>query len=335
MTEILDESSLKNIDPYEALEIDVSSVSKSDITPDQIKKAYRKLALKVHPDKAKTEEERQTFHAKFQTVAFAYSVLSDVARKARYDRTGSLEDLPLDGEQGEDGYSLREFLNNLWKSGLDEITEDAIKEDKEKYRKNEEYDDLIRAYKKHKGDFALIYEEILHTQDDTDADFVRLVGIVQSAIDSGAVKKYKAFGNWKKARDSTFAEAGSDEEEEEEESEEEIKAKPKPKAKSTKKRKTEAEEAEEMAVKLGLRNKGSKDDGMASLQALITQKRGKRMADLLDNLEDKYGKKGKKPKREVAQESFAEPSEEEFLRIQKEIEDRRQKPKKQSGRKAK
>lgn len=55
-----------------------------DVTEDGIKKAYRKLALKIHPDKcsaAGTEEA-------FKLVSTAFSVLSDPDKKADYDRWG-------------------------------------------------------------------------------------------------------------------------------------------------------------------------------------------------------------------------------------------------------
>lgn len=49
-----------------------------DATPDQIKKAYRKLASQHHPDKGGDT-------AKFQQIQEAYAVLSDPAKKAQYD----------------------------------------------------------------------------------------------------------------------------------------------------------------------------------------------------------------------------------------------------------
>lgn len=51
---------------------------------DEIKKAYRKLALKYHPDKNKTAEAEE----KFKEIAEAYEVLSDKKKKDVYDQYG-------------------------------------------------------------------------------------------------------------------------------------------------------------------------------------------------------------------------------------------------------
>ena len=56
-----------------------------DATPDQIKKSYRKLAIKFHPDKNPNDA---TAEEKFKEAAEAYSVLSDDEKRARYDRYG-------------------------------------------------------------------------------------------------------------------------------------------------------------------------------------------------------------------------------------------------------
>ena len=63
---------------------DVLGVPK-DATPEQIKKAYRKLALKYHPDKNGGADTRERFLERFKQIAGAYHVLSDVDRKKAYD----------------------------------------------------------------------------------------------------------------------------------------------------------------------------------------------------------------------------------------------------------
>ena len=67
------------IDYYKLLEID-RSASKADI-----KKAYRKLARKYHPDLNPNDKEAQT---KFQQINEAHEVLSDPEKRKKYDEYG-------------------------------------------------------------------------------------------------------------------------------------------------------------------------------------------------------------------------------------------------------
>ncbi|KAG2437013.1 hypothetical protein HYH02_011444 [Chlamydomonas schloesseri] len=69
---------LKAKDFYEVL-----GISK-DASDDDIKKAYRKLALKLHPDKNKALHSDEAFKA----VSKAFNCLSDADKRAYYDRTG-------------------------------------------------------------------------------------------------------------------------------------------------------------------------------------------------------------------------------------------------------
>lgn len=66
---------------------------------DEIKRAYRKLALEHHPDRAGKESE-----AKFKEVNEAYQVLSDPQKRGRYDQFGTAEDLGGSGRTG--GYTV-------------------------------------------------------------------------------------------------------------------------------------------------------------------------------------------------------------------------------------
>ena len=67
---------------------------------DDIKKAYRKLALKYHPDKNKEASAEE----KFKEVAEAYEILSDAKKKEIYDKYGE-EGLKMNGGGGGGGPS--------------------------------------------------------------------------------------------------------------------------------------------------------------------------------------------------------------------------------------
>jgi len=81
-------------DYYEILEVAKTS-SKEDI-----KKAYRKLALKWHPDKNPDNQEAAT--KKFKELSEAYEVLSDEKKRRMYDQygrvvlTGPLQEVDID-----------------------------------------------------------------------------------------------------------------------------------------------------------------------------------------------------------------------------------------------
>jgi len=74
-------------------------------SPDEIKKAYRKLALKYHPDRNKDDK---TAEAKFKEASEAYHVLSDKGRRTNYDQFGHAA---FEGAAGRGGFSNFDFSN--------------------------------------------------------------------------------------------------------------------------------------------------------------------------------------------------------------------------------
>eukprot|EP00826_Nyctotherus_ovalis_P006197 TRINITY_DN11443_c0_g1_i12.p1 TRINITY_DN11443_c0_g1~~TRINITY_DN11443_c0_g1_i12.p1 ORF type:complete len:385 (+),score=159.08 TRINITY_DN11443_c0_g1_i12:682-1836(+) len=68
-----------------------------DASEADIKKAYRKLALKWHPDHAHTPEAKEKADKMFKDIAEAYSVLGDKEKRKRYDLRGSDEDVDMEG----------------------------------------------------------------------------------------------------------------------------------------------------------------------------------------------------------------------------------------------
>lgn len=77
---------------------EVLGVSKT-ASQDEIKKAYRKLALKYHPDRNKGNQETENH---FKEAAEAYAILSDPQKRSQYDQFG--HSLGGSGFQGFEGF---------------------------------------------------------------------------------------------------------------------------------------------------------------------------------------------------------------------------------------
>lgn len=90
---------------------EILGVSKN-ASNDQIKKAYRKLALEWHPDKNKSAGAND----KFKEINEAYAVLSDSEKKATYDQFGHSAFQPGQGPAG-GGYRQGPFSYTYYTSG--------------------------------------------------------------------------------------------------------------------------------------------------------------------------------------------------------------------------
>src|SRR4030042_6262448 len=60
---------------------------KKNVTLDEIKKAYRELGLRYHPDRVPHEQKKEA-EEKFKDISEAYAVLSDSQKRALYDQYG-------------------------------------------------------------------------------------------------------------------------------------------------------------------------------------------------------------------------------------------------------
>lgn len=96
----------------------------NDATTDAVKKAYRRLALIYHPDKhaTATAKAKQDASTKFQQIGFAYAVLSDKKRKARYDTIGKTDE-GFELEAGNDGWEayFEDLFDRVTRGKLDEM----------------------------------------------------------------------------------------------------------------------------------------------------------------------------------------------------------------------
>ncbi|GLB34968.1 putative dnaJ molecular chaperone homology domain [Lyophyllum shimeji] len=288
-----------SVDLYEVLSVP------SDAKIDDIKKAYRRLALVYHPDKHATASPKAKAEAstKFQQIGFAYAVLGDEKRRKRYDRTGKTDE-GFELGPGEDGWEA--YFEDLF----ERVTRGKLDEMKKEYQGSaEEIEDLKTAYLNTGGSIGDIMTYIPHS---THEDEARFIVVISDLI---AKETLPALDTWQASIKDEKA-----------------------KLVRRKQSEKEAKEAENLAKELGVwdefygsgktgerRGKGKgkgkpKDDedggeeDHSVLQALILKKKQKNMDSFFDGLAAKYAEpepkgRGRGKKRGRA----AEPEEEEEL----------------------
>lgn len=92
-------------DLYEVLEVD------RDASPDEIKKAYRRLARESHPD---ANPDDPGAEARFKEIAAAYEVLSDPDKRERYDRFGNSSGFDLSDPFGSGAGGLGDLFDSFF-----------------------------------------------------------------------------------------------------------------------------------------------------------------------------------------------------------------------------
>ncbi|CAE6995216.1 hypothetical protein CFE70_000054 [Pyrenophora teres f. teres 0-1] len=275
--DIGEEDGPPTIDPYEVLGLE------TDATADDVKKAYRKLALKCHPDKA-APDEKEGANKAFQEIAFAYAVLSDDRRRKRYDLTGSTAETMED----DDDFNWLKFYREQFENV---VNEEAINNVANEYKGSaEERRDLIKAFKKVKGNLDRVYGIVMLSDILVDDD--RFRQILDEEIVDGTLQSYPAY------------------EQETDETREKAKEAEKKRREDFDKRqaKEEAAPANGKSKAKPKAKKGGADD-MAGLAAMIQQRQKARQGNFFDSLEAKYAPKSRGSKRSTPME---EPPEEAF-----------------------
>lgn len=157
-----------------------------EATASEIKKAYHKAALRLHPDKNPSPDAA----GKFQTLQKVYGVLGDAEKRKVYDETGRVDDAELSGEKFN---SLYEYYRGIYRK----VTEEDIDDFFRTYRGgDEESKDIVDAYVKFEGDMSKVFMWVMCSDEATDAH--RFADVVDDAVARGDAPAFPEFERWAK-----------------------------------------------------------------------------------------------------------------------------------------
>lgn len=170
-------------DIYKLFELTKDSLEKD------IKKAYYKLSLKVHPDRV-PDSEKEIATEKFKILATLHQVLTDKNKKALYDEQGIIDDDNVDEKLG--------TWLELWRKIFKPISKEDIDNFKNEFVGSEmERNDIKKAYLNGKGciNYMMNCVPFMSVEDEP-----RIQDIVKEMIKNGEVPEYKIFTNEPKAK---------------------------------------------------------------------------------------------------------------------------------------
>jgi len=81
-------------------------------TKEEVKKAYKTLAMKYHPDRA-PEEKKKEYEEKFKEISEAAAVLSDEKKRQQFDQYGSSAFSGAQGGAGFEGYDFSDIMSQF------------------------------------------------------------------------------------------------------------------------------------------------------------------------------------------------------------------------------
>jgi curved DNA-binding protein CbpA len=133
----------------------------------EIRKAFRKLALTLHPDKIDSKDKTQST-IDFQFLVNVVDILTDTEKREYYDLTGD-DKMIHECKTQKSTYYTKRYVDI-----------EQILAHQEKYvGSQEEQHDVYEAYKEFKGNMTAIIETIMHS---TDEDIKRFTDMIQIGI---------------------------------------------------------------------------------------------------------------------------------------------------------
>ena len=154
-----------------------------NVSASEIKKAYFRLSLQVHPDRV-AEEERKEATKKFQVISQVYNILSSAEKRALYDECGEIDDESGILEENRD-------WDSYWRILFRKITIADIEKFQGEYRFSEaEKHDVVTAYVQCEGDMDSMLEMIPCSIVEDD---VRFKEIIDEKIKNGDITLFDAF----------------------------------------------------------------------------------------------------------------------------------------------
>ncbi|EEZ98799.1 J domain-containing protein CG6693-like Protein [Tribolium castaneum] len=153
-----------------------------DATEKEIKKAYHKLSLLVHPDRV-DDSKKALSTEKFKVLGKIHAILHDKEKRKIYDDYGEID------EETDSSFNWIDY----WRAIFKKIDVKVIEEYEKNYIGSEtELRDIKKAYVASKGNMDLILEMVPFSNC---ANEPRIIEIVRKMVDDGEVEEYPGFFN--------------------------------------------------------------------------------------------------------------------------------------------